>query len=595
MASPLQAEQRGGSAATTEHAAGGERLAWRNWSEDIFEIAKRENKFVLLDLEAVWCHWCHVMAETTYEDPKVAGLIESKYIAVRADQDAHPDLSLRYEDWGWPATIVFAPDGKEIVKRQGYIPPERMASLLEAIIKDPTPGPSVLPETDLQPAENFYLAPEQAKRIRDEHDSLYDQKFGGWGKIHKLIEPSQVEYALVKAQAGDAVEEQKVKRTLEQALNLVDREWGGFYQYSDEADWKSPHYEKIMWIQANNMRLYALAYGLWKTPAHLEAVRKTAEYVASFWTDPDGAFYTSQDADVGTDLNGRAFYSLTNSKRRDLGRMPRIDTHLYARENGWMIDALCSFYNITGDPAYLNPAFRAARWIITNRSLPEGGFRHDAEDRAGPYLGDTLAMGQAFLGLYAATADREWLDRAEQAARFIEGNFKDPDAGFFTSSPPKGAQGVFAKAVRQLDENVSAARWLNLLFQYTGNQAYRTAAEHAMRYLTSPKLLERRSFLAGVLIADEELARDPMHLTVVGAKSDAQARALFDEARRTPSDYKRIEWWDPREGALPNPDVKYPELDRPALFLCVNKRCSFPMFEPGKLADAARRSKKPAA
>ena len=108
--------------------------------------AKEDNRFVLLDLGAVWCHWCHVMEDVTYRDPEVMRLLRSRYIAVRVDQDARPDLSNRYEDYGWPATIVFNADGSEIVKRQGYIPPRPMASMLQAIIDDPTPGPSVLPE-----------------------------------------------------------------------------------------------------------------------------------------------------------------------------------------------------------------------------------------------------------------------------------------------------------------------------------------------------------------------------------------------------------------------------------------------------------------
>src|ERR1051325_2298730 len=74
-----------------------ESIVWREWSPEIFAQAKRENKFVLLDLEAVWCHWCHVMAEITYRDPKVIALMNSRYLAVRVDQDAPPDLANRYE------------------------------------------------------------------------------------------------------------------------------------------------------------------------------------------------------------------------------------------------------------------------------------------------------------------------------------------------------------------------------------------------------------------------------------------------------------------------------------------------------------------
>ena len=119
-----------------------EPLHWNGWSDELFSRATAEQRFVILDLEAVWCHWCHVMEKTTYADPEVIELLASKYIPVRVDQDANPDLSSRYGDWGWPATIVFAPDGTEIAKIRGYIEPARMQALLKAIIDDPSPGPS---------------------------------------------------------------------------------------------------------------------------------------------------------------------------------------------------------------------------------------------------------------------------------------------------------------------------------------------------------------------------------------------------------------------------------------------------------------------
>src|SRR5437773_10367860 len=98
-------------------------LKWQPWSDAVFAEAEREHRFVLLDLEAVWCHWCHVMDETTYKDPQVTKLLNSRYILVKVDQDSRPDLSNRYEDYGWPATVVFGAGRHEIVKRQGYLPP----------------------------------------------------------------------------------------------------------------------------------------------------------------------------------------------------------------------------------------------------------------------------------------------------------------------------------------------------------------------------------------------------------------------------------------------------------------------------------------
>src|SRR5689334_8883700 len=98
-------------------------IAWQPFNDSVFDRAQREERLVLMDLEAVWCHWCHEMDETTYRDPDVRRLVAERFIAVRVDQDSRPDLSNRYEDYGWPATVIFGADGRELVKMQGYIPP----------------------------------------------------------------------------------------------------------------------------------------------------------------------------------------------------------------------------------------------------------------------------------------------------------------------------------------------------------------------------------------------------------------------------------------------------------------------------------------
>src|SRR6478735_894069 len=117
-------------------------LPWQKWSPALIDRAAREHKYILLHMAAVWCHWCHVMEGTTYRDPAVQAAILDRFIPVRVDQDADPELSYRYEDWGWPATVMLDKDGNEIFKRRGYIPPELFAKLLAAVIEDPSALPS---------------------------------------------------------------------------------------------------------------------------------------------------------------------------------------------------------------------------------------------------------------------------------------------------------------------------------------------------------------------------------------------------------------------------------------------------------------------
>ena len=563
-------------------------LEWQAWTDDLFARAQSENRFVILDLEAVWCHWCHVMEKETYGDPAVQKILKAGYIPVRVDQDANPDLSSRYGDWGWPATIVFAPDGSEIAKLRGYIPAPWMALFLQRVIDDPSPGPSVVAVAKVVPSPTYFLTPDQRKLLLGNYDAVWDTKFAGWGMVKKFIHTESLDYALAAARNGDTEAATRAKQTLDAALNLIDPEWGGVYQYSDQRDWLSPHFEKIMWFQTQYLRQYSLAHLIWPRRGYLGAARSIHGYLTKFLKSEDGAFFTSQDADLDEETDGHAFYKLNDKARRALGA-PRIDTNIYARENGWAISGLVGFYNASADPAVLAEARTAARWIMQNRSIGEGGYAHGVKDRGGPYLADTLAMGEALLDLYAATGEREWLKAADRAGAYIALEFKHEDAGFVASVSPAAKSGVFAEPVRQIEENIQLARFANRLQRYTGKQAYRGVAVHAMRYLTSPQITGTRRFLVGVVLAENELSGEPIHITIVGRKDDPAAAALHEAARLYPALYKRVDWWDRREGPMLNADIAYPELERAAAFACGNRICSLPVFEPGGVDEAVKR------
>ncbi len=557
---------------TASTAAG--KIHWYGWSDDVFAQAKREHKFVLLDLEAVWCHWCHVMDANTYSDAKVQKLLQAKYLAVKVDQDSRPDLSNRYEDYGWPATVVFDGNGQEIVKRQGYLDPDEMASMLQAIIDDPTPGPSIQKEVAIVYPTNPLLPDKLRNDLRAMNIGGYDSKEGAWGNDFKFMEWDSVEYAMTNAAHGDAQAEKMARQTLTAQLNLLDPVWGGVYQYSTDGVWTNPHFEKIMSMQAEDMRVYSLGYALFKDPAYLHAAQAIDQFLVKFLLSPTGAFYTSQDADVIEGHHSAEYFKLNDGGRRKQG-VPRVDKHMYARENGWAIAGIAALYGATGDKQYREQATRAAHWVEQNRSLPVGGFRHDAKDIAGPYLGDNVAMARAFVALYGATGDRQWLASAEKTMVFIEKNFKGP-AGYLTAAHATDSN---SKLHPQRDENIVLARTANLLFHFTARPVYQGMTDQAMRYLAAPEIA-RRLPAASVLLVDYEVVHPPLHLTIVGPKDDPAAQALFQSALRYPSGYKRLEWWDVREGALPNPDVQYPQLKTSAAFICTQRACSPPIFKP---------------
>ena len=298
----------------------------------------------------------------------------------------------------------------------------------------------------------------------------------------------------------------------------------------------------------------------------------------AFLRSPEGAFYVSQDADLVAGEHSAEYFALSDAARRQKG-IPRVDTHLYARESAWMVQSLVALYAVTGEEEMLDEALAAARWIVSQRALPGGGFRHDAADSAGPYLGDSVAAGRAFLALWAATGDRVWLARSRDAAGYVAKTFAAAGTPGLISAVP---QGRFAPPKPQRDENVAVARWANLLFRYTGEEPDRRLADRAMEFLVVPDVARRFS-TASVLLADAERSSEPPHLTVVGRRDDAGSRVLLQAAVSDPGAYKRVELLDRREGALPNLDVEFPELESPAAFVCANGRCSLPAFTPDEL------------
>src|SRR5258708_1212252 len=228
-----------------------------------------------------------------------------------------------------------------------------------------------------------------------------------------------------------------------------------------------------MSMQAGSLRVASLAYALWHEQRDLVMAQAIHPYLVTFLRSPEGAFYTSQNADLVDGEHAGQYFALPDAKRRAKG-IPRIDTHLYARENGWAIEALATLATCAGDPRALAEARTPAEWVQAHLRRPAAGFQHGAQaasNAGGPYLGDTLAMGRAFLALYAATGERSWLRRAQEAATFIETTFR-ANPGYVTASIDK-AHGRW-----QRDENCDVVRFANLLHHYDGDPKHEPMANN---------------------------------------------------------------------------------------------------------------------
>jgi uncharacterized protein YyaL (SSP411 family) len=556
-------------------------IAWQDWSDDLFAKAARDHRFVLLDLEAVWCHWCHVMDQKTYRDPKVRAIVAASFIAVKVDQDSRPDLAERYKDYGWPATIMFAPDGSERVKLAGYYGAQLFQGILQGALETPPKKDVPIPAATAAASR----IPD-AKRAAFQHDfdASYDLVNSGWGRGYKFIDGPSMDYSLDLAFAGDAEAARRAKATLDHALLLIDPVWGGAYQYSDEVDWHSPHFEKIMTIQSVYLRAYARAWSRWKDPRYRQAADDIYRFLRDRLRAPDGSFYVSQDSDLSAAMDGHKFYALDAAARQNVGAPP-IDRHRYASETGLAVGALAAYYDATGTSEALDLARAGADWALRERALPGGGFRHGDADIYGPYLGDSLAMADAMLALYRSSGERSWLAEARRTADFILATFVEAQTGALLAAVPRPSD----KPIRPIDANIGAARLLNLLSAVSGDAKYRAASERILGYLVLGQVAERLELLPGALLLDRELAREPVHVTVVGPRADALAERLMAAALAYPTGYKRVDRWDRAEGPLPNSDVDYPDAPAVAAYACSQNQCSLPVTAPEKLAAALDR------
>jgi len=551
---------------------------WIEWNSSVFEQAKQEKKLVLLDLEAVWCHWCHVMHEETYGNTDIQSTLAKSFLLVRADQDQHLDLSARYQDYGWPATIIFNAEGKELRKLAGFIEPSEMQAVLADVIANPVPK-DIEKEVIGIEASLATLDRAVSEKLLARHYSTIDLQVGGLDTAHRYLDPDSIEFALRSAAKGSEKDADWVKLTLDQNLKLMDPVWGGVYQYSTNAGWNNPHFEKIVSSQATNIRLYSIAFGIFKDSKYLDAAKRIAEFINTFLTDPEGAFYTSQDADLQPGKHAAEYFTLNDTERRSLG-LPRIDTNIYPRENGELIESLSWLYSVTGDRKYLDRATSSAKWIYAHRNISQGGFRH-TDNSGDPFLSDNLWMARASLALYEVTADRSYFENAKETLKFIDAHFTDShEGGYYSTSPvAKGA----IRPVRQIAENIALARTAALFAEYSGDQQFHVMAERAFAFIGTPEIALYSVTEPGVLLAAQEISGQPTHVAILGSKSDSTAGAMFLVALTLPNVYRRVEWWDREQGALPNPDVQYPKLPRAAAFLCVNRRCSLPIFSEDEL------------
>lgn len=550
------------------------------WSPALFATAKAADKLVLLDLGTEWCHWCHVMERTTWRDPAVQSVLARHYVAAAADADRRLDLAARYQDYGWPATIVFAADGRELWKHRGYLPPAEMATMLAQLAAGASEAVADDAAKNLASAGDGSGAAhglDESTRafLRERLASLRDAEHGGFGFVHKYLDLAGAEWLLLQARRGDTAARDDLLRWLDAERALHDPVWGGAYQYSHGGSWTNPHFEKVMVRQLADLRAYALAHGAFGRRQDLAAARDVARYLLGMLRSEQGPFFASQDADVVRGEHAADYFALDDEARRARG-LPRIERSLWSRENGQALQALCSLQAVAPEPHVATALREAADWLLAHRAHNDALFAHGDDDVGGPFLGDSLEMAQALLALGEVTADRRWWQRAHTTLLGIDTAFGGP-SGYASAR----GDGVLPPVVDRA-ENVQLALLAAHLHHVTGDQACRAIAERAFAVAGTAAAARQPGLSAELLLADHALRHEPLHVVVVGAKDDPLAQRLHAEALRRAPAWRTVEWIEPGATTLRGDD--YPAVATSA-FVCDAGSCSPPIADAAALGQ----------
>jgi uncharacterized protein YyaL (SSP411 family) len=310
-------------------------VAWQEWGAEAFARAAGEDKPILLDIGAVWCHWCHVMDRESYEDPELAEMINLHFIPVKVDRDERPDVDTRYQaavaaisgQNGWPLTAVLTPDGKPFFggtyfpRDDRYGRPGFARVLLTMADAWKTRRDEVLESAGsvveaIEYNENF--AGQSGSLHLDIVDKMvqsalekFDRHHGGFGAQPKFPHPSAIDLLLdVASRTGNEAAREAATVTLQKMARggVYDHLGGGFHRYSVDEAWVVPHFEKMLYDNAELLKNYVHAFQSFVDPEMARVARDIIRWMDASLTDHErGGFYASQDADINLEDDGDYF------------------------------------------------------------------------------------------------------------------------------------------------------------------------------------------------------------------------------------------------------------------------------------------------
>ena len=581
------------------HGAGG--IAWRDWSEDAFAASRSENKPVLLTLGATWCHWCHVMDETAYSDPRVIELVNSGFIPVRVDVDQRPDISLRYNQGTYPSVAFLTPDGK-LLAGLPYTPADEMAAVLERISSGECVAEASGPPTTAGPPTEDGSAA-SADVVEDRLRDLYDDEFGGFGVEPKQPPWEALQFLLARYElTGDRALLAMVETTLQGMWHgICDRKDQGFFRYAVSRDWKVPHYEKMLVTNSNLAMAYLEAFQITRKSLYKTAANGILEYLLTTLFSPeDGLFHASQDAD-------EPFYQ-GSWKDRDASVPPPIDHTFYAGWNALAAQALIQAGDVLNRASdrRLGADILDKLWQRSWTSASGLSRRAGETNGAAATLIDQVYFLRAWLARYQSTGRAEHLSRAANVADTTQRIFGASGGGCNDTPPPQSFEAGFLRREQSVLDNGCWAEALLALARLTGEEGYAQRATATLKIFEP--VVPGKSYLGDHasrrMEEDEEalflpagaawgrarslLTHGPVSLALVGDASDPSYRPLHQAALRIHAPHKVVLPLDTERDAERIRELGFPARRDAALYACMGEQCLAPITTARGVRELAR-------
>ncbi len=538
-------------------------IRWHEWGPAAFRAAEERDLPILLHLTAPWCHWCHVVDETTLSDPEVIALLNDSLLPLRVDTDRHPHVRDRYIAGGWPTTAFLTPDGEVLWSGTG-LEAHELLHVARGVLRgwrdrrDELRGEVERRRMAIQASGRRHAASGLVRR--ESADSVLsalidsaDARNGGFGDAPRFPSPDAVELLFAEGLGrGDPQCAALAERHLDGILagELFDRVDGGFFRYALQPDWTEPQYEKLLAVNGGLLRAFALGAVLTGRSDWEEAAETTVEWVQSRLLRKDGLWGASQDADPD-------YYALRAADRR--GRAaPNIDATAYVDANATWISGLASAGGRLGRAEWIRRAEEALHVLDTGSRDPAGRVAHFVgDDPLAPtdLLVDLVGLARACLAVAQATGGSRWVDRAREIVARMQERLADDDGGF--RDLPQGAEllGALRYRDRPFDLNADAARLLIDLTTATGDRSYRAMAERVLALL-SPSAPRYGAAAAGFALAMGEFFDPPLGFYVVGSADATSAMRAAAFARPEPG--LRVWTVEPGAGSLNLPTEPVP-------------------------------------